>query len=138
MTRLFSILTIAIISFGTTKAFILPFSTQDQQRLLARASADDGDIDFDAPVLKNPVMKSDAPTVLDHDIEVVDDECYLGKYGQYEECVDFDPMHEATVGKSTKYLAQETAQSKAAFEMPDFTAIGEEIGAAFHKLFAKK
>ena len=47
-------------------------------------------------------------------------------------------MHEATVGKSTKYLAQETAQSKAAFEMPDFTAIGEEIGAAFHRLFAKK
>eukprot|EP00986_Skeletonema_menzelii_P004125 scaffold1371_cov132-Skeletonema_menzelii.AAC.6 len=92
MTRLFSILTIAIISFGTTKAFILPFSTQDQQRLLARASADDGDIDFDAPVLKNPVMKSDAPTVLDHDIEVVDDECYLGKYGQYEECVDFGKL----------------------------------------------
>ena len=89
MNRLYSILTIAIISFfGTTKAFILPFSTQDQQRLLAKVD-DDGDIDFDAPVLKNPVMKSDTPTVLDHDIEVVDDECYLGKYGQYEECVDF-------------------------------------------------
>ena len=37
-------------------------------------------------------MKSDAPTVLDHDIEVVDDECYLGKYGQYEECVDFGKL----------------------------------------------
>ena len=34
-------------------------------------------------------MKTDAPTVLDHEIMVVDDECYLGKYGQYDECVDF-------------------------------------------------
>ena len=52
-------------------------------------------------------------------------------------------MHEATVGsKSTKYLAQEkTTESSTktpAFEMPDFTAIGEEISAAFGKLFAKK
>ncbi len=55
-------------------------------------------------------------------------------------------MHEATVGKSTKYLAQEkttestttTTTKTPAFEMPDFTAIGEEISAAFGKLFAKK
>jgi hypothetical protein len=51
-----------------------------------------------------------------------------------------DPMHEAAMnqGKSTKYLAQETIESKAMFEMPDFTAIGEEISAAFGKLFSKK
>jgi len=50
-----------------------------------------------------------------------------------------DPIHEATdVGKSTKYLAQESIEAKAAFEMPDFTAIGEEISAAFGKLFSKK
>ena len=92
MNRLFSILTIATL-FGTTNAFILPFSTQDQQRLLsAAATANDDDIDFDAPILKNPVMKSDTPTVLDHEIDVVDDECYLGKYGQYDECVDFGKL----------------------------------------------
>lgn len=34
--------------------------------------------DFDAPVPRNPQSGS---TVLDHDIVVVDDECYLGKYG---------------------------------------------------------
>ena len=90
MNRLFSILTIATL-LGTSSAFILPFSTQDQQRLLS-AAANDDDIDFDAPILKNPVMKSDTPTVLDHEIDVVDDECYLGKYGQYDECVDFGKL----------------------------------------------
>ena len=56
-----------------------------------------------------------------------------------------DPMHEATsvnTGKPTKYLAEDT-NTKAAFELPDFTAIGEEISAAFDKsplgkLFSKK
>ena len=90
MTRLTSILTILATISGTT-AFMLPFSTQDQQRLLA-ATANDDDIDFDAPVLKNPVKMADAPTVLDHEIEIVDDECYLGKYGQYDECVDFGKL----------------------------------------------
>ena len=61
----------------------------------------------------------------------------------YRSIIIIDPMHEATVGsKSTKYLAQEkTTESSTktpAFEMPDFTAIGEEISAAFGKLFAKK
>mmetsp|Transcript_18893 Transcript_18893/g.28762 ORF Transcript_18893/g.28762 Transcript_18893/m.28762 type:complete len:141 (+) Transcript_18893:87-509(+) len=140
MTRLSSILTILTIAISGTTAFMLPFSTHDQQRLLATTASDD-EIDFDAPILKNPVMKTDAPTVLDHEIQIVDDECYLGRYGQYAECVDFDPIHEATdvnVGKSTKYLAQESIEAKAAFEMPDFTAIGEEISAAFGKLFSKK
>jgi hypothetical protein len=36
-----------------------------------------------------------------------------------------DPIHEST-------------QAKAAFEMPDFAAIGEEIGATLKKLFAQK
>jgi hypothetical protein len=31
----------------------------------------------------------------------------------------------------------ESAQAKAAFEMPDFAAIGEEIGATLKKLFAQ-
>jgi hypothetical protein len=42
--------------------------------------------DFDAPVLANP---QSASSPLDHEIKVVDDECYLGKYGQYSDCVDF-------------------------------------------------
>ncbi len=84
MTRLTSILLLATIT--TTGAFMLPFSTSDQQRLLATADDIEFD-DFDAPILNNPVM-ADAKTVLDHEISVVDDECYLGKYGQYDECVD--------------------------------------------------
>ena len=56
-----------------------------------------------------------------------------------------DPIHEATSKPSTKYLAQEketTSSTKAkgssSFEMPDFTALGQEISAAFGKLFSKK
>ena len=47
------------------------------------ATAND-DTDFDAPI-----TTSAKPIELDHEIVVVDDECYLGKYGQYDECVDF-------------------------------------------------
>ena len=91
MTRLSSSIVAAAIaiSSGTTSGFMLPFPTQDQQQHLLAATAND-DTDFDAPVLKNPVMK--ANTVLDHEIEIVDDECYLGKYGQYESCVDFGKL----------------------------------------------
>ena len=52
-------------------------------RVLALATED---TDFDAPVLANPQTASGA---LDHEIVVGDDECYLGKYGQYADCVDF-------------------------------------------------
>lgn len=44
------------------------------------------DTDFDAPMPMNP---QNAGNALDHEIVVVDDECYLGKYGQYPDCVDF-------------------------------------------------
>lgn len=49
-----------------------------------------------------------------------------------------DPMHEASVN-----TGKETTPTKASFEMPDFTTIGEEISAAFDKsplgkLFSKK
>jgi hypothetical protein len=50
--------------------------------------------DFDAPILANP--KSASP--LDHVPVVDNDECYLGKYGQYDECVDF--------GESQVFLMQ--------------------------------
>ena len=51
------------------------------------------DTDFDAPVLANPQTASGA---LDHEIVVGDDECYLGKYGQYADCVDFGEWTDAS------------------------------------------
>ena len=47
------------------------------------AAARDMD-DFDAPIPADPQSGKE----LDHEI-LIDDECYLGKYGQYDECVDF-------------------------------------------------
>mmetsp|Transcript_6144 Transcript_6144/g.10983 ORF Transcript_6144/g.10983 Transcript_6144/m.10983 type:complete len:124 (+) Transcript_6144:165-536(+) len=84
------------------------------------------DTDFDAPVPKYP---QNGAAVLDHEIVVIDDECYLGKYGQYAECVDFDPIHM-------------DANTQAKHEMPNFSSLGEEIAAAFKnsplgKLFDK-
>ena len=49
--------------------------------------AEDDEDDFDAPILKHPVMSGKAGT-LDHD-PIVDDECYLGKENQFDDCVDF-------------------------------------------------
>ncbi|KAL7454021.1 hypothetical protein ACHAWC_005654 [Mediolabrus comicus] len=43
--------------------------------------------DFDAPTPYNPQSASGE---LDHD-PVVDDECYMGADGQFDDCVDFDP-----------------------------------------------
>ena len=43
------------------------------------------DIDYDAPTLNNPAFASGP---LDHEI-IVDDECYMGKDGQLDECADF-------------------------------------------------
>lgn len=33
----------------------------------------------------------DAPKHFNVEDMAMEDECYLGKYGQYEDCVDFDP-----------------------------------------------
>ena len=49
------------------------------------------DIDYDAPTLNNPAFASGP---LDHEI-VVDDECYMGKDGQLDECADFGKFIEA-------------------------------------------
>lgn len=43
------------------------------------------DVDYDSP---KPINPSQASGPLDHEI-VVDDECYMGKDGQLDECVDF-------------------------------------------------
>ena len=43
------------------------------------------DVDYDSP---KPINPSQASGPLDHEI-VVDDECYMGKDGQLDECADF-------------------------------------------------
>mmetsp|Transcript_20758 Transcript_20758/g.30895 ORF Transcript_20758/g.30895 Transcript_20758/m.30895 type:complete len:207 (+) Transcript_20758:516-1136(+) len=47
--------------------------------------------DFDAPIPANP---QSGTTVLDHE-PVVDDECYMGANGDFDDCVDFDPPKQA-------------------------------------------
>ncbi len=53
---------------------------------LPRLGAVEG-TDFDAPVLRNPQTGT---AVLERE-PIVDDECYMGKEGAADECVDFDP-----------------------------------------------
>jgi len=52
--------------------------------------------DFDAPLYKakaaGNIVSAGEPTLLDHEI-IVDDECYAGKNGDFDECADFDPLH---------------------------------------------
>ncbi|KAL7525488.1 hypothetical protein ACHAWF_001386 [Thalassiosira exigua] len=66
--------------------------------LLPLASSSGGDMffvddapDYDAPIPSDP---QSGTTVLDRE-PVVDDECYLGKDGTAEDCVDFDPPYNA-------------------------------------------
>lgn len=63
-------------------AFTTINSHQRMERLAAAPQYSD---DFDAPTPLNPQSAS----VLDHSPEVEGDECYLGKYGQHDDCVDF-------------------------------------------------
>merc|ERR1719393_123611 len=48
--------------------------------------------DFDAPV---PFEPQSGTAVLDRE-PVVDDECYMGKDGCFDDCVDFDPIVQRT------------------------------------------
>eukprot|EP01083_Nonionella_stella_P225665 802039_1 len=111
------ILTLLAATSTTVVAFTPPsINTRTSTRVAATANED---TDFDAPVLKNPQMAS----VLDHEPLIVDDECYLGKYGQHSECVDFDPIHESK--------AKQEINAEAASEMPSFTRLGVEISYHF-------
>ncbi|KAL7491774.1 hypothetical protein ACHAWT_001038 [Skeletonema menzelii] len=49
--------------------------------------------DFDAPI---PASPQSGTTVLDHE-PVVDDECYMGAKGEFDDCVDFDPPKQANL-----------------------------------------
>ncbi|KAL7458430.1 hypothetical protein ACHAWC_010003 [Mediolabrus comicus] len=64
-------------------------NAQDQPRTTpswTKAKSSTLEDDFDAPTPYNP----QSATELDHD-PVVDDECYLGAKGDFDDCVDFDP-----------------------------------------------
>lgn len=92
MVRIASAIALLAIT-SQTAAFVPATQRPIAHQLLATAN---DDTDFDAPVLKNPVMAS-SPMELDHEILIVDDECYLGKYGQHPECVDFGKIHRRTI-----------------------------------------
>ena len=81
MTRFGTTLILLATTVASSTAFIL--ATLPRHTRLAAVINED-EVDYDAPV-----TKAAKPLPLDHDIIVADDECYLGKYGQYEECVDF-------------------------------------------------
>ena len=55
--------------------------------------------DFDAPIPANP---QSGTTVLDHE-PVVDDECYMGANGDFDDCVDFDPPKQAQQATPATY-----------------------------------
>ena len=65
----------------------------DDTALSTTSSRGVDDVDYDAPVLRNP-SKASGP--LDHEI-VVDDECYMGKDGQLNECADFGEKIELSI-----------------------------------------
>jgi hypothetical protein len=71
-------------------------NAQDQPRTApswTKAKSSTLEDDFDAPTPYNPQSASGE---LDHD-PVVDDECYMGTNGDFDDCVDFDPPKQANL-----------------------------------------
>ena len=82
---------LAAVAFSSsTEAFspTIDNSRHTSNSILAVGIADEDD--FDAPSLANPVMSGKVGK-LDHD-PIVDDECYLGKDNQFDDCVDFGTL----------------------------------------------
>lgn len=71
---------------ASSAAFTTTPATARRRASAPIAAAANDDTDFDAPT---PFYPREASGELDHSIVVADDECYLGKYGQYDDCVDF-------------------------------------------------
>ena len=80
MARFVTALALVAAASCTTAFCPQPSFSRSQTRILA-------EIDFDAPVLADP---QSGTAVLDRE-PVVDDECYMGKEGDFGGCVDFDP-----------------------------------------------
>ena len=108
MTRLFSTTALTLLAAATPSALAFTTTTtaaskssintnlkmsanaQDQPRTApswTTAKSSTLEDDFDAPTPYNPQSASGE---LDHD-PVVDDECYMGANGDFDDCVDFDP-----------------------------------------------
>mmetsp|Transcript_16192 Transcript_16192/g.32574 ORF Transcript_16192/g.32574 Transcript_16192/m.32574 type:complete len:136 (-) Transcript_16192:151-558(-) len=122
MIRATAVLTFFMAVISTAMAFVpAARSTTSFHSPITSLALADEDTDFDAPVINNPVLSGKALTrkAGDHD-PIVDDECYLGKYGQYDDCVDYDPMHNVDARTS----------NDSSFEMPDFSKLADEIGSA--------
>mmetsp|Transcript_5514 Transcript_5514/g.12034 ORF Transcript_5514/g.12034 Transcript_5514/m.12034 type:complete len:125 (-) Transcript_5514:287-661(-) len=123
MARLTAVLLLAAASSAASFSAGSVLSRRDVGAGRLSATADE-DTDFDAPVPLNPATAS---SVLDHEIVVVDDECYLGKYGQHPDCVDFDPMHNIE--------AKVEIETKAKSEMPDFSDLFDSFKNSLSKIF---
>lgn len=89
----------------------------------------DGEVDFDAPIDPTKVTMGSigASAVEMAGAPVVDDECYLGKEAQMDDCVDFDPP-------SSDYTEAEFIPAPPAretdsndFLMPDFSSLAKDI-----------
>ena len=87
MTR-FSTATIAILLSANSTSAFTPSQLPVFRSIYSPSAIANDDTDFDAPI-----TTSAKPIELDHEIVVVGDECYLGKYGQYDECVDFGKLY---------------------------------------------
>ena len=87
---------LAVVAFSpSTEAFSPTIGSRSHtsNSILAVGVADEDD--FDAPSLANPVMSGKVGK-LDHD-PIVDDECYLGKDNQFDDCVDFGTLQSCQI-----------------------------------------
>eukprot|EP00571_Detonula_confervacea_P013181 CAMPEP_0172296968 /NCGR_PEP_ID=MMETSP1058-20130122/156_1 /TAXON_ID=83371 /ORGANISM="Detonula confervacea, Strain CCMP 353" /LENGTH=119 /DNA_ID=CAMNT_0013006057 /DNA_START=127 /DNA_END=482 /DNA_ORIENTATION=- len=76
---------LALLTTASNVAAFVPSIQRPFTRVVV-AMAEEG-TDFDAPVPANPAVASGPLKTL----PVVDDECYMGKDLQLDECADFDP-----------------------------------------------
>ena len=88
---------VIIVSFVSTNGFTLSARfPRFNSKLMAAPEKGPAKIDYDAPDgrrLEKLGVESFSQSTgpLDHEIEL-DEECYLGKDGELEECADFDPV----------------------------------------------
>lgn len=89
MIHINSIATSLLVGFAVSSEGFLPTISNNHRSssILAVGVPENNVDDFDAPILADPVLSGKVGK-LDHD-PIVDDECYLGKNGQFVDCVDF-------------------------------------------------
>ena len=91
MIHINSIATSLLVGFAVsspTEGFLPAISNNHRSSSILAVGVPENNVDdFDAPILADPVLSGKVGK-LDHD-PIVDDECYLGKNGQFVDCVDF-------------------------------------------------